>query len=100
MVQSVLALAHLAHKLCFVEPIARSKLRPVGTSLARSDASRRFARIASAFGVTPRAALLLDGTTETVGMSYPSLRRYVRDADVLINVSGMLKEPALVEPVG
>jgi hypothetical protein len=62
--------------------------------------SRRFACIANAFGLATSAALLLDGTTQTVGMSYSSLRRYVRDADVLINVSGMLKDPALVEPVG
>jgi len=98
--QYVLGLKHLGHDVCFVEPIARSKLRPVETTLARSDASRRFSRIANAFGLTPHAALLLDDTRETAGMSYASLRRYVRDADVLINVSGMLKEPALVEPIG
>ena len=98
--QYVLGLKHLGHDVCFVEPISPLKLRPVGTTLRRSDASRRFARIANAFGLTTSAALLLDGTTETVGMSYASLRRYVRDADVLVNVSGMLTDPALVEPVG
>jgi len=98
--QYVLGLTHLGHDVRFVEPISRSKLGPVGTTLERSDASRRFARIANAFGLTTSAALVLDGTTETVGMSYSSLRAYIRDADVLINVSGMLKDPALVEPVG
>ena len=98
--QYVLGLTHLGHDVRFVEPISRSKLGPVGTTLERSDASRRFARIANAFGLTTSAALVLDGTTETVGMSYSSLRAYIRDADVLINASGMLKDPALVEPVG
>jgi len=97
--QYVLGLRQLGHDVCFVEPISPSKLRPVGTTLVRSDASRRFLRIANAFGLTPSAALLLDGTTETVGMSYSSIRRYVRHADVLINISGMLKEPALLEPI-
>ena len=98
--QYVLGLKHLGHHVCFVEPISTAKLRPVGTTLMRSEAARRFLRIANAFALTPSAALLLDGTTETVGMRYSAIRRYVRDADVLINVSGMLKEPALLEPIG
>jgi hypothetical protein len=98
--QYVLGLKHLGHDVCFVEPISRSKLRPVGATLAQSDAARRFLRIVDVFGLTRSAALLLEGTTETVGVSYASVRRRVRGADVLINVSGMLKDPALVEPVG
>jgi hypothetical protein len=98
--QYVLGLRQLGHDVCFIEPIGRSKLWPAGTILARSDASRRFLRMANAFGLSPSAALLLAGTTETVGMSYSSIRRYVRHADVLINVSGMLKEAALLEPIG
>jgi len=98
--QYILGLKHLGHDVCFVEPISSSKLRPVGTTLTRSDASRRFLRIADAFGLTRSAALLLEGTTETVGVSHSSLRRFVRDADVLINVSGMLTDPVLLEPVG
>src|SRR4029450_9914437 len=97
--QYVLGLKHLGHDVCFVEPISPSKLRPVGTTLTRSGASRRFRRIADAFGLTPSAALLLEGTAETVGMSHSSLRRFVGEADVLINVSGMLKDPGLLEPV-
>ena len=98
--QYVLGLKDLGHEICLVEPISASKLHPVGTTLARSDAAGRFLRMANAFGIRSSAALLLDGTTETVGMSYSSIRRYVRDADVLINVSGMLKAPALLEPIG
>jgi hypothetical protein len=98
--QYVLGLEHLGHDVCFVEPISPSKLRPVGAALTRSEASRRFVRTAAAFGLTSSAALLLEGTTETVGMSYPALLRFAREADVVINISGMLKDPALLEPAG
>ena len=98
--QYVLGLKHLGHDVCFVEPISSAKLRPVGTTLSGSAASRRFRRIAAAFGLARSAALLLEGTTETVGVSYSALRRFVREADVLINVSGMLTDPVLLEPIG
>jgi hypothetical protein len=98
--QYVLGFKQLGHHVCFVEPVSPSKIRPRGIALAESDASRRFLSIAAAFGLTPSAALLLDGTTETVGMGYSSLRRFARQADVLINVSGMLKDAALLESVG
>jgi hypothetical protein len=98
--QYVLGLRDLGHHVCFVEPISRAKLRPAGTAFVHSEASRRFRRIAAGFGLTRSAALLLDGTTETVGMSYSSIRRFVDDADVLINVSGMLQDRALLEAIG
>lgn len=97
--QYVLGLKQLGHDVCFVEPISKSKLRPRGTAFADSDAATRFLRLTCAFGLAGSAALLLDGTTETVGMSYASIRRFAQTADVVINASGMLNDAALLEPV-
>jgi hypothetical protein len=96
--QYVLGLKNLGHDVCFVEPISLAKVHPCGP-LARSGASRRFVRMAAAFGLTPTSALLLDGTTETVGMSHSSLCRFARQADLIVNISGMLKDPAILEGV-
>ena len=97
--QYVLGLKQLRHEVCLIEPIARPKLRARGAALARSGAARRFQHVASAFGLTTSAALLLEGTTETVGLAYDALRRFAATADVLINVSGMLTDPALLQPI-
>ena len=97
--QYVLGFRQLGHHVCFVEPIPRSKLRTCSASFASSDVARRFSRIAKAFGLTESAALLLDGSTDTVGLSHASLRTIAQTTDVLVNVSGMLTDTALLEPV-
>jgi hypothetical protein len=97
--QYLLGLKQLGHEVCLVEPISQSKIRPRDATLAQSDAARRFLRVTTGFGLTGSAALLLDETRETVGMTYRSLRRFAQAADVLVNVSGMLKDPALLERV-
>ena len=45
------------------------------------------------------AALLRRGTRETVGLPYALLTRFARDADVLVNISGLLQEEALTERI-
>src|SRR5439155_10537411 len=54
-----------------------------------------FRDVTARFGLTGSAALLLDGTRETVGLPYDELLRVAGRADVLVNVSGMLADPAL-----
>ena len=51
------------------------------------------------FGFERNAALLLAGTQQTVGVPHEQLRQLARGADVLINVSGMLSDAALIEPI-
>jgi hypothetical protein len=52
-----------------------------------------------AFDLKDRAALLLEGTRETVGASYASLLDHARRCDVLMNVSGLLTDRCLFNPV-
>ncbi|HKE88060.1 MAG TPA: hypothetical protein VKB50_30095 [Vicinamibacterales bacterium] len=97
--QYVLGLRQLGHRVCFIEPVPAWKLRPVGSTLARSGTAAHFRQVTETFGFGSSAALLLEGTTETVGLSYSALRRCARRADLLINISGMLNDPALLEPI-
>ena len=97
--QYVLGMKGLGHTVYVVEPVAASKLRPAGVAIARSDTARDFRRLADAYGFSDTAALLLAGTTETAGLSYAALRRAAQRTDVLVNISGMLTDPALLEPI-
>ena len=94
--QYLLGFRRLGHTVYFVEPIASSKVRPQGVPLASSETARDFRRIVDAYGLGDAAALLLDGTTETAGLPYAALRRVAQRADVLVNISGLLTDPALL----
>lgn len=97
--QYVLGLRKLGHRIFLVEPIQAKALRPHGCGLAESENAAYFLSVAAEFGFRESAALLLDGDTQTVGLTYPELRATAARADVLINVSGMLTDPALLEPI-
>lgn len=97
--QYLLGFKRLGHTVYFVEPVAAAKLRPAGAALMRSETARDFQRLTTAFGLAESSALLLEGTTETIGLSHAALRRIAQRTDVLVNVSGMLTDPALLEPI-
>jgi hypothetical protein len=84
--QYVLGLRALGHDVCLVEPVAA--LEPRST--------RYFSALLREFDLGGRAALLAGGTTETAGLPYSALRRFAADADLLVNVSGMLRDEDLV----
>src|SRR5690349_14832101 len=96
--QYVLGLRRLGHEVCLVEPVKREKLRPGGAELGDSTSAAYFRAVVGEFGLERSAALLLAGTQESVGPPYDDLRRFARRADVVINVSGMLRDEALVAP--
>jgi hypothetical protein len=97
--QYVLGFRRLGHTVYFIEPVSPSRLQPPGAPLAESDAGRFFRRVTATFGLSECSALLLTGTTQTLGVSYAALRRAAARADVLVNISGMLTDPALIEPI-
>src|SRR3954465_12396450 len=82
------------YEVLFVEPV-----KPTGRPLAETAAAAYFREVVAAADLAESAALLVGGTQETVGLSYGSLVRWAREADVLVNVSGMLTDPALTGPV-
>ncbi len=80
--QYVLGLDRLGHDVRLVEPVPD----------ARRDVEAYFRDVVSAFGLEGRAALLVEGTSDTSGARYEALR----GADLLLNVSGMLRDERLL----
>jgi hypothetical protein len=86
--QYVAGLRALGHEVHLVEPVERFEPASV----------RYFAELARDFGLEGRAALLARGTEETRGAGYSELARAAESADVLFNVSGMLRDEGLLGP--
>lgn len=84
--QYVLGLLRLGHDVVFVEPVERAD-RPVVDY---------FRSVIDEFGLADRAALLIEGSRETVGLPYDRLRERSVGADLLLNVSGMLADDDLL----
>jgi hypothetical protein len=93
--QYLLGLRQLGHEVIFCELIDKQALRPAGTPLPKSENAAYFRQVMSAFGLDRVAALLLDGTRQTVGLSYPSLKEAARHADIFFNISGFRADPEL-----
>jgi hypothetical protein len=96
--QYVLGLRALGHEVTLVDPATV----PEGTTdaaFAASDAAAYFRRLVADFGLADAAALLRAGTTAAVGLPHDALVARARRADLLLNISGMLRDPALTEPI-
>lgn len=88
--QYLAGLSGLGHEVMLVEPVAAEALEPGG------PVARYFRSLPLPEG---RAALLGRGSEETVGVAYPELLEFARGADLLLNVSGMLRDERLLEAV-
>jgi hypothetical protein len=97
--QYVLGLRGLGHDVYLVEPIASTSVRPAGASLPASINAGYFHEVAVRFDLTARAALLQRGMRQTVGVAYADLVKMAQRSDLLINISGMLTDPALFEAI-
>lgn len=95
--QYVLGLRRLGHHVLLVEPVEHGAVAPAGTPLAESK-SAAFLRGLPFVG-DDGAALLVTGTREAVGLPYRRVERFARDADLLINISGMLRDDRLIEGI-
>jgi hypothetical protein len=95
--QYLLGLRRLGHAVTFVDPVAPDALRPGDRPLAESLNARYFRAVVRHFGVEHVATLVVtDGSRRTVGIEYDDVVRAVEGADVLINVSGVLREGPLL----
>lgn len=88
--QYVAGLSALGHEVMLVEPVTVEALAP------ESDVVRYFRSLPLLEG---RAALLARGGEETVGLSYADLLDFAGGADLLLNISGMLRDERLLEAV-
>jgi hypothetical protein len=87
--QYVLGFRRLGHDVYLIEPVAELD--------AASD--DYFHRLVAEFGLEGSAALVRAGTRDTAGLAYDELVRVAEGADVLVNVSGMLTDERLIEPI-
>ncbi len=94
--QYVLGFRQLGHRVTFIDPIRPSALMPGGASLANTANAAAFRTIAQQFGLAENATLLLADTKQTVGGTYEAVANSVRDADVLLNISGALRDAGLL----
>jgi len=97
--QYVLGLRELGHRVCLIEPIKPGSIKPPGAVLDESINARYFRAVISEFGLRDAAALLLTGSRTTVGRQYERLLDVTRQADLLINISGMLTDENLLSRI-
>lgn len=97
--QYILGFKRLGHQVFFVEPIDPSNVHPSGPSLANSSNAAYLAKVARQFGLQDSWALLDERTRETAGIDYAQVAAIAARADVLINISGMLTRPDLLERI-
>jgi hypothetical protein len=95
--QYLVGLRQLGHRVWFVESVPAARLHPVGTELARSINACYLSGVLSGLDLGGRWALMVEGTTESVGCDYRSLSgaRW----DVHINLSGCLGAPELTAAI-
>jgi hypothetical protein len=89
--QYAIGLRELGHDVVFVEPVDEDRDPSVDTY---------FTAVVEAAGLHGRAALLVRGKRDTVGVPYATLVAAAREADVVLNISGMLRDEELVEHAG
>jgi hypothetical protein len=74
-------------------------MEPVDDPQPEADASRYCRDVMERFGLEERWALVPRSGGEPVGMSRERLRDAAREADVLLNISGMLTDPDVLDQV-
>ncbi len=92
--QYVAGLTRLGHEVVLIEP-----LRPSAAADLRAEGSETLSYFHSLPFLEQRSALLVPGTTLTAGLPYAELVRFAAEADLLINISGMLRDERLLEPI-
>jgi hypothetical protein len=90
--QYVLGFRRLGHDVWFVEPVAAQ-----GAPLGGSPSAAYFRDVVDTFGIADTSSLLDSQSRQTVGVSYPRLRAAARDADAVIDISGLLAGDELLE---
>ena len=90
--QYVLGLERLGWDVLLVE-----EWKPAGEGApAASQTAGYFHDTVREFGLEDRAALVRTSSDETVGVPYETLRALARDAELLLNISGILTDPDLI----
>jgi hypothetical protein len=97
--QYVLGFDRLGHRTVLLDEVTPDQLTPSGAPLAESANAAYFEHVVQEFGLGDRAALLLTGTRETVGLPFERILAAARSADLLLNESGVLSDEQLLDEI-
>jgi hypothetical protein len=88
--QYVLGFQRLGHDVLLVEPTTEARL---DDPIVRAY----FGAAVAGFGLQGRAALVAG--ERSLGVPYAGVTAFAKDASLLLNISGMVRDPAIFEPV-
>ena len=100
--QHAVGLKRLGHDVVYVEEVPRELCVDASGAPCPLESSanlRSFCATMERFGFLDRACLIYAGGEATAGMSIDTLEKYSRQADVLLNISGHVTHPRVVDAV-
>jgi hypothetical protein len=97
--QYLLGLRRLGHRVWFVEPLKSASLRPAGASLAESANVAYFRQVMEDFRLAEAAGLFVEESREIFGLSWDEMTRRAAATDLLINLSGLLRDGELLHRI-
>jgi hypothetical protein len=92
--QYLLGLRRLGHDVLFIEPVNTG-----GAPLEYTAAASYFRSLVSEFGLEGRAALIDPASGDAMGLARERLERFAQGADLLLNLSGVLRDPQLLASI-
>jgi hypothetical protein len=90
--QYVLGLRQLGHRVLLLDVLPEAASSTMAGALENSVSASEFQRTTSQFGLGGESALLLHGTAQAVGLTYADVRDFARRSDLLLNLSGSLRD--------
>jgi hypothetical protein len=97
--QYLLGFERLGHEVVFIEQCAETDLEPEGEVLERSRNASYFSQVTAEHGLERNSALLLAGTEKTAGVDYARLIEMTAEADLLVNISGILTDDRITSGI-
>ena len=97
--QYVLGLRRMGHRVLLVEPVDGEAGGGPEVPLSSTSSAAYFDEVIQRFALQDSAALLRRGTRETVGVPYSELLQFCDGADLLLNLSGLLREDELLQGI-
>ncbi|MFW5904607.1 MAG: hypothetical protein ACOCUZ_00175, partial [bacterium] len=97
--QYVLGLRRMGHDVLLVEPVPCVDAPGSGEDPPDRQVVEYFRELVERFSLRGRAALVHEGQRDSVGMPFAGVLEFCRGADLLLNLSGFLKEPELLEGI-
>lgn len=97
MLQYLLGLKRLGHNIWFIDVIDAASVTPSGAALSGSVNAAYFRSLVTEHEFEDCSALIETGTSrDTIGVSYAALEKATTSADVLLNISGVLRDESLL----